>query len=87
MKRHEAKKGILSCWQCGSESISLFERLCPRSPHEPLTSFVFFVQCTDCGCSTGCHEEKNKAILSWNSAYSTPEEVAKLGEYDAVSLG
>ncbi len=86
MKRYEAKKGILSCWQCGSENISVFERLCSRKPYEPLLHFVNFVQCKDCGCSTGCHEDKSKAILAWNSAYSTPEEVAKLGEYDAVSL-
>lgn len=88
MKRYEAKKGLLSCWECGSGNVFLFSRVCNRQPSEPLTSYMYTIQCGDCGCSTGCHCSAKDAVEGWNAAYSTKEEVEKLQEFDyAVFVG
>lgn len=88
MKRYEVKPGLLSCWECGSDKVYLGSRMCPSKPDESLTHYMFFVECKECGCSTGCMRKPGTAIEGWNAAYSTPEELSQLKEFEyAVSLG
>lgn len=68
MRRVLAKKGYLTCWECGSSDV----RLTVNDPKD--TEYIYYVRCMDCGNTSLPETTEKKAIAGWNKAYTTKAE-------------
>ena len=69
MKRVQAKKGLLTCWSCGSSNVDVINE--GETNHSmPYDGFPFCVMCDDCGQISENFETEALAKKAWNKAYA-----------------